>query len=511
MSDNNDNNKRIAQNTILLYVRMIILMIVNLYTSRVVLSALGIEDYGLYEAIAGFISMFSLLSGSLSSAISRYITFVLGENNIDKLKRVFSTSIIIILSIATFSVILSEVFGVWFLNAKMTIPIGREDAANWVFQFSLLSFVIGLWSTPYDALIIAHERMNAFAYIGIFEGLIKLLVAILISFSSIDRLIFYAALMCVSSAIIRIIYSIYCSRNFQECKITWIFDKKLFQEMFTFAGWNFIGFSSGLLRNQGINILFNIYYGPVINAARGLSGQVNTALTKFSQNFVSAIKPQITKSYAENKIDVSNNLTMRSSRLTFFLFLLMGLPFIFESDYILSIWLKEVPPHTSCFVKIIIINSLIDSISQPLIQLMLATGNIKKYQILVGATILMSFPFAWIILCLTNIPELAQSTLIIFSILAMIIRIEMLNNMTGFNKKTFYTDVICKSLFVILGCCIYPMIITIIFQQSFGRLLLTAFGCIVISSIVILVIGLKTDEKEYILLKIRDFKGDKIS
>ena len=276
MTDTSTNNKRIAKNTLLLYVRMLFLMLVSLYTSRIILQALGVEDYGVYNAVAGFIAMFSMISSSIAGAISRFITFVLGQGDKDKLKKVFSTAIIIQLSLAVIIVILVEAVGVWFLNSHMTIPIGREVAANYVLQFALVTFVLNLWSTPYNAALIAHERMGAFAYIGIFEGCANLAIALIVMYMSFDGLIVYGALLCVVAFVTRMIYNIYCKRHFEECSFKWTFDKKLFKEMFGFAGWNFIGSISGLLRDQGINILFNVFNGPTINAARGLATRVSS-------------------------------------------------------------------------------------------------------------------------------------------------------------------------------------------------------------------------------------------
>lgn len=354
MSDYSINKNRIAKNTMLLYCRMLFLMIVSLYTSRVILDALGVEDYGIYNAVAGFITMFSMISASISGAISRFITFVLGEGNQQKMNRVFCTALSTQFAIGIIVVILVESLGIWFLNTHMTIPTRRILASNWVLQFALITFILNLWNTPYNACIIAHERMTAFAYIGIFEGLVYLLIALGIKVSPIDNLIFYSSLMCVAAFIIVIVYTIYCKKNFEECKICWSFDKKMFVEIFGFAGWNFVGTTSGLLRDQGINLLFNVCYGPTVNAARGLATQVQSAVGKFTQNFFMAVQPQIIKSYAAKRIDDSHSLVLQSSRLAFILMLALVTPIIFEADYILGLWLKSVPEYTVSFVRIIL-------------------------------------------------------------------------------------------------------------------------------------------------------------
>ena len=486
-------------------------MAVNLYTSRIILEALGVEDYGIYNAVAGFIAMFSMVSGSITGSISRFITFVLGEGDNDKLKRVFSTALIIQIALAILIVILVEVVGVWFLNTHMTIPLGRETASNWILQFALLTFIFNLWSIPYNAVLIAHERMSAFAYIGIFEGIANLLIAFGVKFSPLDGLIFYGALMCLVAFITRLIYNVYCKRHFEECSANLFFDKRLFKEMFGFAGWNFIGNISGLLREQGINILFNIYYGPVVNAARGLASQIQTAVTKFSQNFFMAVQPQITKSYASDNIEESHELVLRSSRLAFILLMALVLPIVAETDYVLGIWLYEVPKHTASFVRIILFFTLIEAFSVPLIHLMLATGNIKKYQIVVGCFNLLNFPVAWGILYCKGSAELAQLSVVLFSIVGLMIRLVMLKPMTGFPVKHFMRKVVFRCMCMLLICMVPAYLVTTIFSEGIERLL----ACIVSIEFFVIcstyAIGLTSDERNFLIEKIKSLVSTKKS
>lgn len=505
MPNQSANRTRIAKNTMMLYIRMFILMAVNLYTSRVILQALGVENYGVYNAVAGFIAMFSMVSSSISSAISRFITFVLGQDDKEKLKKVFSTAIIIQLSLAVIVVVLVEAVGVWFLNTHMTIPIGREFAANWVLQFALITFILNLWSTPYNAAIIAHERMGAFAYIGLFEGCASLSIAFMVKYSPFDRLIVYGALMCLVSFVIRVIYNIYCKKHFEECWFKWIFDKELFKEMFSFAGWNFIGSISGLLRDQGINILFNIFNGPAINAARGLATQVQTAVTKFSNNFYVAVQPQITKSYASNNVNESHDLVLRSSRLAFFLLTAMIVPLVTETEFVLKLWLKEVPGHTVAFTQIILMCTLVDSFSSPLVYLMLATGNIKRYQIVVGLFNLLNFPVAYLILYFGGRPELAQFSVMIFSIGALLLRISMLRSMTHFPVRDFIFSTVVRCLIIMAICITVSIFITKSFKIGIMRFMFNL--CITEGLICTLVycIGLNSGEKKFIIEKAKTF------
>lgn len=500
------NNQRLAKNTLMLYIRMLFLMAVNLYTSRVLLQALGVEDFGVYNAVAGFIAMFSMISGSLTAAISRFITFVLGKGDEQKLERVFCTSVIIQLALGVIVIVLVETVGVWFLNTHMTIPEGRETSANFVLQFALISFVINLLCVPYNAAIIAHERMSAFAYIGIFEGCANLAIAFLVLSSPIDSLIFYGLLMCVVAITTRLLYSIYCNKHFKECNFHLLIDKQILKEMFGFAGWNFVGSISGLLRSQGINILLNVYNGPVVNAARGLAVQVSTAITKFSSNFYTAVQPQITKSYASGDIKESCALALRSSRLAFYLLIILSVPVIFEVDFLLSLWLKEVPEHTARFVQIIVFYSLFESLSQPLIQLMLATGDIKRYQILVGGINLLNFPVAWLILFLGYAPELAQFSVIIFTFAALFVRVQMLKSMIGFPAKDFYCGTVIKCVYILFLCCIVPFGIIHIMESGWIRFLVNVFSTEIISFIIIGTIGVTKSERTFVLSKIPHFK-----
>lgn len=379
-----ENNKRIARNTLLLYFRMLFLMIISLYTSRIVLNALGVEDFGIYNVAGGVVAMFSILSGSLSAAISRFITYELGKNNVLKLKTIFSSAITIQIGLGIVIAFFAETIGIWFLNTQMNIPIERMTAANWVLQFSIITFIINLISVPYNAVIIAHEKMSAFAYISIFEAIGKLLIAYLITISPIDKLIFYAILMCGVAIAIRLLYGYYCKRHFDECRFHFIWNKQIFQQIFSFAGWNFIGASSAVLRDHGGNIIINLFCGPTVNAARGIAFQVNNAIQGFVSNFMTALNPQITKSYAAKNYTYMMTLIFQGARLSFYMLLLLSLPIIINTHYLLTLWLNTVPEHTVLFVRLVLIFAMSESISGPLITAMLATGNIRNYQIIVG-------------------------------------------------------------------------------------------------------------------------------
>ena len=503
MSEYSINGSRLARNTTYLYIRMLLLMAVNLYTSRVVLHSLGVEDYGVYNAVGGFISMFSMVSTALSTAISRYITYTLGENNIEKLKCIFSTSVVIQIFLSAILILIFETVGIWFLSNKMTIPEGREIATHFVFHFSVITFVINLLSVPYNAILIAHEKMSAFAYIGIFEGLATLGVALFLNYVPLDPLILYAILMCLVSLVVRIIYGAYCRYHFEETRGKLIFDMYHLKKMLGFAGWNFIGVTSGVLRSQGINLLFNIYNGPVINAARGISMQVFNAVNKFSGSFYTAVQPQITKSWAADRKLEANKLACDSSRLSFYLLLLVGIPILTETDFLLRLWLHEIPDLTSIFVKIIIIFAFLEAFSQPLVYLMLATGKIRNYQIIVGSLCLLNFPVAWLILYLGFSPAIAQSTTILFSFLSLWVRVFMLHAMTGLSLSYFAYNTFGRACLVTALSMILPYIILLTYQESVSRFIIGTICSEFFAIVFIALIGLTGNERKSIFNKIK--------
>ena len=388
-----DNNKRIAKNTLLLYVRMLFTMAVSLFTSRVILNTLGIEDYGINNVVGGIVTMFAMLSGSLSSSISRFITFELGKGNLQRLKAVFSTGVNIQLGMSLLVVVVAETVGIWFLNTKMNIPIERLDAANWVFQCAMLTFVFNLLSVPYNAAIIAHEKMSAFAYISVVEVSLKLIIVYVLTISPFDRLKTYAVLLLCVGAVIRFIYGNYCKRHFEECTYHFILDKPILKEMAGFAGWNFLGNGAYMLNTQGVNILMNLYFGVSVNAARGVATQVDAALKQFVNNFTTAVNPQITKSYAQGDLEYMHKLVCRSAKFSAFLMMFFAVPIILETNTILTIWLKTVPDYAVIFLRWIIMSSFMDTVlATSLVTSMFATGELKRYQIIVTAIGCLVFP-----------------------------------------------------------------------------------------------------------------------
>lgn len=503
MSDVSANNKRIAKNTIILYFRMLFLMVVSLYTSRIILQALGVEDYGIYNAVGGFIAMFSVISSSLSAAISRFITFELGKGDKGRLQKIFSASLVIQIAISGCVVILAETIGVWFLNSQMNIPPDRMMAANWVFQFSIVTFVINLISVPYNACIIAHEKMSVFAYISLFEALGKLTVTFLVLNAGIDKLIYYAALMCFVAISVRWIYSWYCKRNFEECHFKCSLDFPLLKELFGFAGWNFIGASSGVLRDQGVNVLLNIFCGPAVNAARGIAMQVSGAVSQFSSSFVVAINPQITKSFAANQMKDTFSLVFRGARFSVFLLLLLSLPVLFEADYILSLWLGLVPDYAVSFVRLILIYVMLECISYTMVTLMLATGNIRNYQLLVGGCQMLNFPLAYVFLKLGYSPVVTIYISILVALGCLCLRLYMLRRMVKLPVVIFLKEVVFRLIVVVLISLIVPSVVMVSMSDGFMRCTILAASSVITTSIAVLYAGCTSSERLMIMSKLK--------
>lgn len=467
-------NKRIAKNTVFLYFRMLLVMGVNLYTSRVVLKVLGFEDYGLYNVVGGIVTMFTFLNGSLGAATSRYITFELGKKNYERLNKIFNTALVIHIAIAFFIVLLAETIGLWFFYEKMTIPTDRLDAAFWVYQISILTCFFTLTQVPYNATIIAYEDMKIYAYVGIAEVFLKLAVVFLLMISPIDRLVFYALLLCLLQIVIMVFYRYYCNSRYQVCKIRMYKDKGLFKEMFSYGGYDLIGNISGLAQGQGLNILLNLFYGPTVNAARGIAYQVQGAITQFSNNFMTAVRPQIIKSYAEGNLEAMMKLVKQSSCFSFYLMWMISLPVCLEADYLLSLWLGEYPDHTVNFLILVIVLCLIQTIKTPRTTIFHATGHIKWSNIVVGTILCAAFPLAYIALKFGGSPEsvfwMANLTMFLSEFASVLV----LKRYIDFSIRDYLSDVHGRCLLVAVVSFIVPYLLYDRWMdESFLRLLVT--------------------------------------
>lgn len=479
-------------------------MLISLYTSRVVLSALGVNDYGIYNVVGGVVSMFTMISGALNASISRFITFELGTGDFDRLKRTFSTSVTIQILLAIIIILLSETIGLWYLNNMMVMPSDRLFAANIVYQLSILTFVINLISVPYNATIIAHEKMSAFAYITVFDGVCKLLIAWIICYCSFDKLIMYALLLALVSIIIRYLYGSYCNRNFEECKYKFVLEKKMLYEMFSFAGWNLIGATSAVLRDHGGNLILNLFFGPVVNAARGVAIQVSSAVQGFVSNFQTALNPQIIKAYASNDRDYMMKLVFQGARFSYYILFLIALPILINTDYILNVWLENPPEHTSNFLRLIIWFSLCECLSGPLMTSMYATGNVRNYQIVVGGCQMINLPLAYICLYMGFPAESVFIIAIVVSVFCLLCRLVMLKSMIGLSPIGFLLKVLGNVIVVSVISMILPYALNSIWSSSFWNFIFISIVSLVSTLIAIMFLGCNKSERIWLFNKLHD-------
>ena len=503
MADRNlsENSRRIARNTVLLYFRMFLLMAVGLYTSRVVLHALGVDDYGVYNAVAGVVTLFTILTGSMTAAISRFLTYQLGKAEND-LKSVFSTAIGIQWILAAVILLLTQSVGLWWLQHKMVIPPDRMNAAYFVLLCSAISMIIQLVSVPYTAAIIAHERMDAFAWISIFEGVGKLGVALFIASFGGDRLILYAQLLLVVCLLVRIAYGWFCRRHFEEVRGKRKIDFALFKEMFAFAGWNFIGSGSGILRDQGGNQLLNLFFGPAVNAAWGLAAQVNSAVQKFVTSFTTAINPQITKSWANGEHDYMMSLIFRGSRISVYLLLLVILPVLFHTQFLVDLWLKEIPAHTILFIRLVLVYLLIESVSYTMVTAMLSTGDIRNYQLLVGGLQLLNLPIDYVLLKCGANPEVIYWVAIGIALLCLTARVYMLRGMIGLPVGRFLKEVLGRELLVTGAALAAPLLLVGKMGTGWTGFLLSVAVMEIATLACIWVLGTDKTERAYVRSKL---------
>lgn len=495
MSDQTVPNKRIVKNTMLLYIRMGVMMIISFFTARITLNALGVTDYGINNVVGGLVSMFSLISSSLSSSVSRFMTFGLGKGDKKELNKIFSTSINIHIILAVIVVIAIESFGIWFLENKMVIPHERLEAAHWVLQCSALMFAINLLSVPYNAAIIAHEKMGVYAYFTLFDAFSRLAIIFAIKYYGGDKLILLATISLIPTLIKQLYYWNYSKKNFEECTYHATWDKRVFKEMFGFAGWNFIGCTAGLAKDQGVNIAINLFTNPAVNAARGIAMQIKNIIGQFISNFLVAISPQITKEYAAGNLKRMHTLIFKSTRFSYYLFLFLSLPILLEVETILYIWLGQVPEHTVLFTRLVIILSLAEIISNTLITAQNATGKIRNYQLVVGGILLMNFPISYILLKIGYIPEITVIVAIIISQVCLMARLSFLRHSVKLDITSFLKNVYCNIIMVSIVAAILPYICHLFIEGRLARLFTVGIVSIVTSGLSMYFIGCDKEER----------------
>ena len=441
------NNRKIAKNTLFLYFRMLLVVIVGLYTSRIVLKILGVSDYGVYNVVGGFVNMLAFLNLGMAGTSQRFMSYEMGTGDKDKLHKVFCTSVSVHFIIGIIIFFISELLGVWALNCKLNIPADRVYAANWVLQFSILAFVTSVLNVPYYSCMLAHEHMDAYAFISIIDVLLKLGIAICIQFISTDLLIFYSFLICLSQIIICALYYLYCRNHFKESHYSHYLDKVLLKKMFSFAGWNMVGHLGFSFKDQGVNIVLNLFLGPTINAARGIAIQVNGIINSFASNVSMAMNPQIIKQYAAGNIRESLKLAYSGVRFTFYLLSIVTIPIILNADFILKMWLDVVPPYTKEFLIIILFNSCINSMSHTITTAIYANGEVKLFQTSLAILLLLEIPIAYLILKMGGTSYEAILPSLVTVSMSLLLRIMVL-------KKYVPTCSVKEYIFSCVGRCL---------------------------------------------------------
>lgn len=482
---NYEKNKRIAGNTIMLFFRMFLMIFIGLFTSRIILQTLGEADYGTFNAVGGVIAFCSVLTGSVSAAIMRFLTFSLGEGNPEKVHRVFTSSVILQVLLCVLIGIVVETVGLWWLNSHMVIPEGRLSAAHWVLHCSLAIMVVNLLSAPYNAVIVAHERMSAFAFISILEALLKLAVAFALLTSTFDKLKTYAVLMLLVSLIVRMTYSTYCRHHFPEVRGRIVFDKRIVKEMSGFVGWNFFSSGTSVFTNAGINLLVNKFFGVRVNAARGVTGQVEGTVRPFALNFLSALNPQLIKSYAEGNKEYTFDLVRKGVKIASLLLIALVIPIILECDYLLELWLKDVPDYTVVFVRIALLCIVVDLGMNSLRQLIISSGKIKVYCIGVGILNLLSFVVSWVVFSFGGSPAGSYWCLVGLQVLVDIFSLYLCKRQEGFPMGVFIKDVLLRIVFVAAVSALPAYLVMRLLNPGFLRLVavtITSTGILCLSS-----------------------------
>ena len=464
--ENSNNNKRIAKNSLLLFIRMLFSMAVSLYTTRAILEILGITDFGIYNVVGGVIVFF----GFLNQIAITLFTFIIGES-----------------------------IGLWFVTNKLIIPEERLTAALWLYQASVLSTCVNILNVPYNASIIAHENMEAFAYISIIQVIAKLIIVLVLPYIPADRLIIFSILTISVSLIIQLIYWQYSYRKFKETHFKWIWDKNIWKDMSSFASWNITGDLAYMCNTQGINILLNLFFGPVVNAARGVAVQVESVMIQFIGNFQTAISPQITKSYAAGNIEQTRHLTLKASKFCFFLMMIIAIPAFLEIEYVLKLWLQKIPTYTVIFAKLTIIMIIFDCLSRPLHLAIFATGIVKKYQFFQSSIYLLILPLSYILLKYLYVtPEIIISILVLFKFIMLIVRIKLTNALIQIPISEYVKNVLIPSIQCLTLSLIIPLAITLLYPASLTRVCFTCSMSLLSSTVIIYTCGFTYDEKKFI-------------
>lgn len=499
--------KRIAKNTMILYVQMLLGLLVGLYTSRVILNVLGVEDFGIYNVVGGVVVMFSVLNNSMSSSTSRFLTFELGRKNYEKLKQYFDSSVFIHVAIGLLIVFIAELIGVWFMKTEMNISTLRMDAAIWVFHATILSLFLTIVCVPYRAVIVAREKFTVLAVVSVIELLLRLIIVFLLLLTTHDKLIVYAILSFIVQVLLSISYVVYCRTYFAETRGKMRVNRSLHKEMFSFAGWSLFGDSAVMLMTQGVNVLLNIFFGATVNAARGVAVQVQGMVGRFISSFQVAVNPQLTKSYANKDLDYMHRLIYSSSKYSFCLFLLLALPVFLDTQLILVLWLKIVPEHTVNFIRLLLLISLIDCLANPLIVAAKATGVIRKYQTVLGTLLLLVVPISYTMLRLGYPPDIVFVVHLFIVVVGQVLRVILIKPMIDLSYKAYFSKVVMRCFIVLVLAPIIPVLFMYNMNESIIRFVLIGCSSVLSVGAVVYLFVLEVEEKKIITDKLTSRLG----
>lgn len=498
-------NRKIVKNTLFLYVRMFLTIIVNLYAVRVIWQVLGIDNYGIYNIVGGIVTMFSFLNNAMVASSQRFISFELGRNNAHNLHKVFCISVTVHFLLAIAIILLAETAGLWFVNDKLNIPTTRMYAANWVYQCSIFAFAINVISVPYNACIVAHEHMKAYGYFSILEVILKLLIVFLLLLIPFDKLITYSLLVLGVTIMMRIIYGMYCRKHFPECRYHYVSDHHLMRDMFSFAGWSFIGNLGFSVRDQGLNIVINLFFNVAVNAARGIANQVGGVISGFTQSFQMAINPQITKRYASGEIHSMMNLLFSGCKYSAILMMLAVIPLFFASEQVLTLWLDDVAPYTVGFLQLGLVMSLLDSMSGTIATALQATGRIKWFQIIISIIMVLNIPIAWIWVKFDTNPYIILYVSIFTTIIAFFARLMLLRREISFSIREFFYKVLLRAVLVCIPSALVAWWIYSVLPKSLPHLILFAILSVLATAGIAFGVGLNSPEREFAIQYVKKF------
>lgn len=498
------NNKRIANNTLFLYLRMGLVLVVSLYTTRIVLQSLGVEDYGIYNVVSGFVAMFSFLNTSMSNGVQRFYNFSLGSSYEYTIKDVYNTALQIQGLLAVILLFLLETLGLWYIHTQMVIPLERINAAVWIFHFSVFSLVFLVLQIPYSAAIMAYEKMDYYAYLSIFDVVAKLGIAFAIKYATTDKLILYGALSLLISLICFFLYYFYAKRQFHELECDYRIRKQLLKPMLSFSGWNIFGSFAYMIKSQGLNMLLNVFFGPIVNAARGISNMVMSAVQGFQSNIVIAFRPQLVQSYASGDNSRVLKLFYSLSKVSFILLATLSIPIIIELDYILHLWLGDsIPDYTAPFTILVLINMVISSLNTPISQVVHATGKMKTYQLCTSLMICAILPISWIFLKLGFEPISVYWVSLILTVINQVVCNIILKRIFSYSIKEYCMKVIYPCVIFTILVPIIPIVVSRELSASFTRLMLTGGISVILSIVVTYFLVLDSSEKKVILAFIK--------